>query len=53
LAGKAYSPEVEKAYQDASQVNYSAVDFMESIVVSDEEVLVFMEDGELNTGEVE
>jgi hypothetical protein len=51
LAGKAYSEEVEKAYQDASQVDYSAVDLMESINISNEEVLQFMKDGRLNTGE--
>ncbi len=53
LAGKAYSPEVEKAYQDASQVDYTAVDFMENISISDEEVLQFIQDGELNLGESE
>lgn len=53
LAGKAYSPEVEKAYKDASQVNFSSVDLMESFNVSDEEVLQFMQDGKLHTGERE
>jgi hypothetical protein len=53
LAGKAYSAEVEKVYQDSSQVDFSAVDLMESIVVSDEEVLQFIQDGKLNTGEEE
>jgi hypothetical protein len=51
LAGKAYSPEVEKAYQDASQVDYAPVDLMESFVVSDDAVLQFIQDGHLNTGE--
>jgi hypothetical protein len=51
LAGKAYSPEVEKAYKDSSQVDYAAVDLMESFVISDEELLQFMQDGNLNMGE--
>jgi hypothetical protein len=53
LAGKAYSPEVEKAYKDASQVDFAAVDLMESFVVSDDAVLQFMQDGGLTIGDAE
>jgi hypothetical protein len=50
LAGKAYSAEVEKIYQDESHVDFAAVDLMERTVISDEELLKFMQDGKLNAG---
>ncbi len=53
LAGKAYTAEVEKAYIDASHVDFTAVDLMETFVVSDGELLRFMQDGKLNIGEEE
>lgn len=53
LAGKGFNAEVEKAYKDENSLNYSAVDYMETISVKDEEVLKFMQDGRLNTGDTE
>ncbi len=53
LAGKAWNSEVEKAYVDANKLDYTIVNSMETITVSDAQIFKFMQDGRLNTGEAE
>ena len=51
LAGKGFSREVEDVYKSGGKVNYAEVDRMETFVVSTEELLAFMTEGRLTTGE--
>ena len=52
LAGKGFSPEVEAEYKkDGEELNYSAVDEMESATVADKDLLAFIEEGRLAKGE--
>jgi len=52
LAGKGFSPEVEAEYKkDGGELNYPAVDSMERAVVSDKDLLAFIEEGHLAKGE--
>ena len=51
LAGKGFNQEVEDSYKRGGQLNYSAVDDTEKITVSQSELLQFVRDGRLNTGE--
>ena len=49
LAGKGFNQEVENKYKQDNQLDYTWVDRMGAFTVSPEEVLVFLEQGELNT----
>jgi len=52
LAGKGFSPEVESEYKkEGGKQNYPAVDEMEKVVVSDKDLLTFIEEGRLAKGE--
>ena len=52
LAGKGFSPEVESEYKkEGGKVNYNAVDDMEKIIISDKDLLAFIEEGHLAKGE--
>jgi len=51
LAGKGFDRDVENAYKAEGNLNYDDVDRMEAITVSMEELLSFMTEGRLNTGE--
>jgi hypothetical protein len=52
LAGKGFSPEVEGEYKKSGgTINYSAVDAMEQITISDRDLLAFVEEGHLAKGE--
>jgi SH3-like domain-containing protein len=49
LAGKGFSPEVEKQYAASNKsLNYAAVDRMEKVRIADSEVLAFIKAGKLN-----
>jgi hypothetical protein len=50
LAGKGFSPETEMEYRQ-NGLDYSTVDFMEQITVSNDELLGFITDGRLSKGE--
>lgn len=51
LAGKGFSAESEKAYRaDNSKLDYSKVDAMEKISVSEKDLKNFVKDGQLNDG---
>ncbi|GHV86493.1 hypothetical protein AGMMS50230_21010 [Spirochaetia bacterium] len=52
LAGKGFSQETETEYKKNSKtLNYTAVDAMEQITVSDSDLLSFIEEGHLVKGE--
>jgi len=51
LAGKGFNKEVEAAYQSEGNLNYADVDRMESITVSQDDLLAFITEGRLSTGE--
>ena len=51
LAGKGFDRDVENVYRAEGNLNYDDVDRMEAITVSMEELLAFMTEGRLNTGE--
>ena len=52
LAGKGFSPEVESEYKKGGgKINYAAVDAMENIIISDRDLLAFIEEGRLARGE--
>ena len=51
LAGKGFNAEVENAYKADGNLNYADVDKTEAITVSDEELLRFMREGRLFTGD--
>jgi uncharacterized protein YgiM (DUF1202 family) len=52
LAGKGFSPEVEAEYKKTGgTLNYSAVDAMEQVNVSDRDLLTFIDEGHLARGE--
>lgn len=53
LAGKGFTEEVEKSYKDEEHLDYTAIDLMETFVVKDEDILKFMQDGRLSTGDTE
>lgn len=50
LAGKGFSPEVEKEYRKDGKLNYADIDAMEKINVSDSDAYIFLTDGHLSTG---
>jgi aryl-alcohol dehydrogenase-like predicted oxidoreductase len=51
LAGKGFNQEVENAYKAGGSLNYADVDKTEAIAVSPEELLKFVTEGRLFTGE--
>ncbi len=52
LAGKGFGPEVEEQYkQDNSGANYVVVDKMEKVVVSEQQMIKFLEVGGISPGE--
>jgi hypothetical protein len=51
LAGKGFNQEVENAYKAGGKLNYADVDRTEAIAVPQDELLRFMRDGRLITGE--
>ncbi|MCP4403423.1 MAG: SH3 domain-containing protein [bacterium] len=52
LAGKGFGPEVEEQYkQDNSGANYVVVDTMEKVVVSEQQMIKFLEAGGISSGE--
>ncbi len=52
LAGKGFGPEVEEQYkQDNSGANYVVVDTMEKVVVSEQQMIKFLEAGGISPGE--
>ncbi len=50
LAGKGFSAEIEKKYRKTSSADYASVDRIESSIVSDSELLNFIDGGKLNGG---
>jgi uncharacterized protein YgiM (DUF1202 family) len=52
LAGKGFSPEVEAEYKKSGEpLNYTAIDAMERVTVTDGDLLAFIEEGHLAKGE--
>ena len=52
LAGKGFSPEVEAQYKKGGgKIDYDAVDAMERISISDRELLNFIQEGRLTSGQ--
>ena len=51
LAGKGFNQEVENSYKSKESLNYVDVDKTEAITVSDADLLRFLEEGRLATGE--
>jgi hypothetical protein len=51
LAGKGFNEEVEKSYQDGNGLDYSAINAMETLEISEDDLYVFLEEGHLVTGE--
>jgi uncharacterized protein YgiM (DUF1202 family) len=51
MAGKGFSEEVEREYKTGKDLNYSAVDTLETVKVSDEDLLGFINEGHLAAGE--
>jgi uncharacterized protein YgiM (DUF1202 family) len=52
LAGKGFSPEVEAEYKKTGgTIDYTAVDNMEKVTVTDKDLLAFVEEGHLAKGE--
>ena len=51
LAAKGFNQEVEDNYRTQGSYNYDAVDKIEAITVSQDELLAFINDGRLSTGE--
>ena len=51
LAGKGFNEEVEKSYQDEKNLDYSALNALEALEVSEDELYVFLKEGHLVTGE--
>ena len=51
LAGKGFDRDVENVYRASGDLNFADVDRMEGITISQDELLRFMTNGRLNTGE--
>jgi len=49
LAGKGFNQEVEDKYRQENQLDYTWVDRMSGVAVTPEEVLAFLQEGDLNT----
>jgi uncharacterized protein YgiM (DUF1202 family) len=50
-AGKGFNQEIENAYKAEGELNYADVDRTEQLVVSDEDLLRFINEGRLTGGE--
>jgi uncharacterized protein YgiM (DUF1202 family) len=51
MAGKGFSEEVEKEYKTGKNLNYDAVNALERVTVSDDDLFDFIEEGRLARGE--
>ena len=51
LAGKGFNQEVENAYKSNGNLNYADVDKTEAVTVNETELLRFLEEGRLATGD--
>jgi uncharacterized protein YgiM (DUF1202 family) len=51
LAGKGFNQDVEDAYKSKGNLNYADVDKTEAVTVSDADLLKFLEEGRLATGD--
>jgi uncharacterized protein YgiM (DUF1202 family) len=51
LAGKGFNQEVENAYKSKGNLNYADVDKTETVTVSETDLLKFLEEGRLATGD--
>jgi len=50
LAGKGFNQDVENEYKASGNLNFAAVDWMESIIISDDDLQGFIADGRLSAG---
>lgn len=50
LAGKGFSASIEKEYAQAHNVDFSDIDYIESLSVTDEKNIKFMNEGNLKSG---
>jgi uncharacterized protein YgiM (DUF1202 family) len=51
LAGKGFSAEIEAAYREDENLDYSRIDAMEGITISPQELEAFLIEGRLSMGE--
>jgi uncharacterized protein YgiM (DUF1202 family) len=51
MAGKGFTEEVENVYKSSHDLNYGAVDAVESNTVNDDELLAFITEGRLSQGD--
>jgi len=51
MAAKGFNQEVEDAYKTSGELNYADVDKTEAITVSQDDLLKFVTEGHLNTGD--
>jgi uncharacterized protein YgiM (DUF1202 family) len=51
MAGKGFTEEVENVYRETSNADFDAVDLVEAIRVSDEDMLGFISEGRLSMGD--
>ena len=51
LAGKGFNQEIENTYRESGSYNYNAVDNLEALQVSPEDLRAFLEEGRLRMGE--
>ncbi len=50
LAGKGFNKEVEESYISQNNMDYSWIDIMEELTISDDELIMFVTEGELKIG---
>lgn len=50
LAGKGFSSSIEKEYAKNYEINFSDIDYIENLAVSEETNIKFMEEGNLKAG---
>jgi uncharacterized protein YgiM (DUF1202 family) len=51
MAGKGFNEEVEQVYRESSGIDYSGVDAVEALRVSDDDLLRFITEGRLSMGD--
>jgi hypothetical protein len=51
MAGKGFSGDIEQLYRKGEELDYSAVDAMESFTIPEQELYTFLIEGHLTTGE--
>jgi uncharacterized protein YgiM (DUF1202 family) len=51
MAGKGFTEEVEDVYRETSSADFSAVDAVEAIRISDDDLLIFVTEGRLSMGD--